>query len=94
MPERRSLMLFPICDVVRFVKFSPFGKKDYTNRGERKRKLTQIIVRSRFGTSVRLGIPVPLLLDFGQCQSFHQLQLNQRITEKYWVGRPLVLKVL
>ena len=55
MPERRSLMLFPICDVVRFVKFSPFGKKDYTNRGERKRKLTQIIVRSRFGTSVRLG---------------------------------------
>ena len=29
----------------RFVKFSRFGQKDLTNRGERKRKLTQIIVR-------------------------------------------------
>ena len=43
-PERRSLMQFPICDVVWFVKFSRFGQKDFTNRGERKRNLTQIIV--------------------------------------------------
>ena len=46
-PERRSLMQFPICDVVWFVKFSRFGLKEFTNRGERKRKLTQIIVRFR-----------------------------------------------
>ena len=58
-PETRSLMQFPICEVVRFVKFSRFGQKDFTNRGERKRKLTQIIVvpgQVSFGHSCRFSI--------------------------------------
>ena len=37
-------MQFPNWDVVWYVRISRFGQKDFTNRGERKRNLTQITV--------------------------------------------------
>ena len=59
---------FPICDVIWFVKFSRFGQKDLTNRGERKRKLTQIIVRFRHLRS--LGQSLQYIHNYHKCSFY------------------------